>query len=262
MNQPRQLGVLIEGNSTHSEILRLPSVVQELGPVKSSSVRVARRHSNQIRAGYPIADYRELHTADLILIKLADPSVSRVVEELCASDLPLKGLSFALCESWLPTQALGPLASRGAHVATILKLPSLSAARFVVEGDLKAVRQVRRFLARNGARSIELSPDHKHLVFASELLAMTAPIALLGSAKQLLREGGISGNVLWDILDQMARKMVLDFARGSRPESSGPLADCPVETARSHLELLERTQPSTASMLRQHLHSVLPPLRT
>src|SRR4051794_15832840 len=216
MNQQLQLGVIIEGNSTHSEILRLPSVVQELGPEKSSSMRVAGRHSNQLRAGYPIGDYRELQAANLILIKLADSAVPKVVEELCASDLTLKGLGFALCETWLQTRALEPLATRGAQVATILKLPSLSSSRFVVEGDLKAVRQVRRFLARNGARSIELRPEHKHLVFASELLAMAVPTSLLGSAKQSLREAGVSGNVLWDILDQMARKMVLDFSRGSR----------------------------------------------
>jgi predicted short-subunit dehydrogenase-like oxidoreductase (DUF2520 family) len=257
MNQQLQLGLIIEGNATHSEILRLPGIVQELGPVKSSSIRVARRHSNQIRAGYPVADYQELHTANLILMKVADSSVPRVVEELCASDLPFPSLGFALCETWLQTEALEPLARRGANVATILKLPSVATARFAVEGQMKAVRQVRRFLARNGARSVELTPEHKHLIFATELLAMTLPISMLGSARQLLREGGLSGNVLWDILDQMARKMILEFSRGSRLEATGPLAECPSETAKLHLEALARTQPSIASMLRQHLHSVL-----
>jgi predicted short-subunit dehydrogenase-like oxidoreductase (DUF2520 family) len=257
MNQQVQLGLIIEGNSTHSEILRLPSIVQELGPVKSSSFRVARRHSNQIRAGYPIAGYDELQLANLTLIKVADSSVSRVVEELCASDLPLRGSGFALCESWLPSTAFAPLTRRGANVATVLKLPSLSTPRFAVEGDGKAVRQTKRFLARNGARSIELSPEHKHLVFASELLAMSVPILLLTQAKQLLREAGLSGNVLWDVLDQMARKTVLDFSRGSRVEAGGPLAECPSETTKSQLALLERTQPSIASMIREHLRSLL-----
>jgi predicted short-subunit dehydrogenase-like oxidoreductase (DUF2520 family) len=252
-----QIGLIIEGNSTHSEILKLPSIVQELGPVKSSSFRVARRHSNQIRAGYPVSDYQDLHAANLILIKLADSSVARVVDELCASDLSARGLGFVLCESWLDREVLEPLTKRGATVASVVKLPSVSTERFAVEGDLKAVRQVRRFLTRSGARSIELRPEHKHLVFASELLAMTVPIALLGSAKQLLREGGVTGNVLWDILDQMARKMVLDFSRGSRPEATGPLAECASEIRKSHMELLDRTQPLIASMLREHLRSVL-----
>src|SRR5436305_2101387 len=172
MNQQLQLGLIIEGNSTGSEILRLPSVVQELGPVKSSSVRVARRHSNQIRAGYPVGDYQDLHAANLILIKVADSSVPKVVEELCASDLSLRGLGFVLCESWLHSVELAPLAKRGANVATAWKLPSVSTPRFVVEGDIKAVRQVRRFLTRNGTHSVELSPEHKYLIFASELLAL------------------------------------------------------------------------------------------
>jgi hypothetical protein len=258
MNQQQlQLGLIIEGNSTHSEILRLPSIVRDLGPVKSSSVRVARRHSNQIRAGYPIADYQELHASNLILLKMSDSYVTRVVEEICASDLPLRGMSIVICESWLQSNTLEPLAKRGAHVATILKLPSLSTPWFVVEGEIKAVRQMRRFLSRNRARSLELSSEHKHLVFASELLAMTVPSFLLGHAKQLLREAGLSGNVLWDILDQMARKMVLDFSRGSRLDVSGPLGESPSETVRSQLNLLERTKPSVASMLRQHLESVL-----
>ncbi|MFL6448885.1 MAG: hypothetical protein ACJ746_14540 [Bryobacteraceae bacterium] len=257
MNQQLQLGLIIEGNSTHSEILRLPSIIQELGPVKSSSIRVARRHSNQIRAGYPVAEYQELHAANLILMKLPDSSVARVVDELCASDLPLRAQGFALCETWFDSGALEPLTKRGANVATILRLPSLSTSRFVVEGEIKAVRQVRRFLSRNGTRSIELSPGHKHLIFASELLAITVPMSLLGSAKQLLRDGGISGNVLWEVLDQMARKMVLDFSRASRLDGSGPIAEAPPETAKSHLEALDRSRPAIASLLRQHLRSVL-----
>jgi hypothetical protein len=88
---------------------------------------------------------------------------------------------------------------------------------------------------------------------------MTIPISLLGRAKQLLRQGGLSGNVLWDILDQMARKMVLDFSRGSRLDVSGPLTECPLETAESHLKLLDQTEPSVASILRQHLDPVLSP---
>jgi predicted short-subunit dehydrogenase-like oxidoreductase (DUF2520 family) len=253
MNQQLQLGLIIEGNSTHSEILRLPSIVQELGPVKSSSIRVARRHSNQIRAGFPVSEYQELHSANLVLVKASDASVTKIVGELCESDLPLGAVGVVLCETWLDSKALEPLAKRGAFVATLVKLPSLSTPRFVVEGDAKAVRPLRRFLSRNGTRSIELNREHKHLVFASELLAMTVPVSLLSRAKQLLREGGLSGNVLWDILDQMARKMVMDFSRGSRLDSSGPLTECPTETARANLSLLEKTQPSVASILRQHL---------
>ena len=40
MNRQLQLGLIIEGNATHSEILRLPSLVEELGLSRED---VARR---------------------------------------------------------------------------------------------------------------------------------------------------------------------------------------------------------------------------
>src|SRR3954470_12817076 len=120
MNQQLQLGLIVEGNATHSDILRMPSIIHELGPVKSGSIRVARRHSNQIRAGYPVAEYQELNAANLVLIKVSDSTVARVVDELCDADLPMRGVAFALCETWLQSKVLEPLANRGAYVATVL----------------------------------------------------------------------------------------------------------------------------------------------
>lgn len=256
MNKPLQLGLIIEGNSTHSEVLRLPSLVQELGPVKSGSIRVARRQSNLIRAGYAVTDYEELQSTTLVLLKLADSSVSRVTNELCTSGLQLKGMNFVLCESWLPAKVLAPLETRGASVATILQIPSVETSWFIVEGETRAVKQMRRLLGRNKERSIELIPETKHLLFASHLLATTAPIALLSAARQLLRESGVSGKLVWSLLDQMGRKMLLDFSRSSRLEGSGPFAECPPETGQAHLDVLDRTLPTIAKQIRPYIRSV------
>src|SRR5947199_9978716 len=106
MSKQLQLGLVIEGNATDSAFLRMPSVVEQLGPVKSASLRVATRLSNVLRAGYGIAEYEELQGSDLILLRLPDSSVPRIVSELCSSDLVLKNRSFALCETWLPAEAI------------------------------------------------------------------------------------------------------------------------------------------------------------
>lgn len=257
MNKQLQLGLVIEGNSTTSEILKLPSLVEELGPVKSGSIRVARRQSNLIKAGYPVVDYEDLQPAGLILLKLADSSATRVAGELCASGLCLEGLSFVLCESWLPAKVLKPLAERGASIATTLRLPTNAAPWFIVEGETRAVRQMRRLFSRNSARSVELNPDCKHLVFASQLLATAVPIVLLAEAKHLLRDCGIPGKIPWSMVDQMARKMILDFSRSARAESTGPLAVCPPETRQTHMEDLAKTMPRVAENLRHQLRSVL-----
>lgn len=255
MNKQLQLGLVIEGNATNSSVLRLPSLVEELGPVKSATVRVARRLSNMLRAGYAVSEYEELEASNLVLLRLPDSAVPRVVDELCASDLPLKNASFVLCESWLPVDVLQPLAARGSTVATLLKVPCLDVQWFMVEGDAKAVRQMRRFLTRNRVRSVELNQNCKHLFFASELLATTIPMTLLGAAQQTLRASGISGNILWTLLDQMARKMLVDFSRSPKADWHTPLNECSPETGQAYLDLLDKTSPNVAALLEYHLRS-------
>src|SRR5579884_4074992 len=99
MKHQQPLGLVVEGNATASAILKLPSVLDELGPVKAGVPRVARRLSNFLRAGYPVATYQELQEARLILLRVPDQTVSRLVSELTASGLVLKDLVFVLCES-------------------------------------------------------------------------------------------------------------------------------------------------------------------
>jgi hypothetical protein len=255
MKKQLQLGLVVEGNSTESAVLHLPRLAEELGPVKSTVLRVARRVSNILRAGYAVADYEELQAASLILIRAPDASVPRIVEELRSSELVLKDLSFVLCESWLPADELAALADRGAAVATLVSLPTYRGNWFAVEGDAKAVRQIRQFLDRNEVRSSELLPDSKHLLFASQLLATALPMPLLVTAQQALRASGISGKVLSALLEQIAQKMVHDFLKGARTHWGGPLTECDEETGRMYLDQLRQSHPAILSLIEEHLTS-------
>ncbi len=102
MKRQLQVGLVVEGSSTDSAILRLPRTAQELGPVKSGSLRVARRLSNMMHGGYAVADYEELQAARLILVFVPDQAVPRIVEELCESELVFKDLAFALVRELAP----------------------------------------------------------------------------------------------------------------------------------------------------------------
>ncbi len=135
MKKSPKIGLVVEGNITHSAILRMPKLGDELGPVKSASVRVARRVSNFLKAGHAVAEYEEMQTAQLILLRAPDESVPRIVEEIFAAELILKDVSFILCESWLSLEVLAPLRLRGASVGTVLPVPSNRRDWFVVEGD-------------------------------------------------------------------------------------------------------------------------------
>ena len=83
MKKQLRVGLVVEGNATTSPVLRLSCLKDELGPIKSGGLQVARRVSNFLRAGYGVTDYQDLECAPLILLKLPDSEVPRIVGELC-----------------------------------------------------------------------------------------------------------------------------------------------------------------------------------
>src|ERR1700760_3121545 len=98
MKKQSPLGLVLEGSSSRSSILRLPHLASELGPIKSSAVRLARRFSNLVQGGFAVAGYDELESARLIWVRVPDGAVTRIVDEIGTSGLAFKHLSIVLCE--------------------------------------------------------------------------------------------------------------------------------------------------------------------
>jgi hypothetical protein len=258
MKKQLQLGLVVEGNVTSSAVLRIPSLAGELGPIKSTGLQVARRISNFLRAGYAVSEYQEFEAAKLILLRVPDAAVGRVIEELCAVERLFEKVSVVLCESWLPTETLAPLKARGASIASLLEAPSASDKCFVLEGEIPAVRQMRRLLERGEARTIELRPGTKPLYFAADLLINALPVPLFLAAKQALRDGGVSGNQLSTLLADMAGEMVNSFLRGARVHWGGPLKECSAETADGYFKRLGVDHSQLESLLRDQLKFTRP----
>ncbi|HEX4748860.1 MAG TPA: DUF2520 domain-containing protein [Bryobacteraceae bacterium] len=243
------LGLVLEGSSSRSTLLRLPSLARELGPVKSSAIRLARRFSNLMQGGYPVVGYEELQMARLIFIRVPDSSVARLVQELCASDLVFKRLCFVLCETWLCTDALNPLRERGASVATLLNLPTTERNIFVVEGQAIACRLTRRLIERHEGRVFELKMGTKHLLYAAELLSAVLAAPLFTAAQQSLRAAGISGNQLAALLEYIAEEMTREVIRGVRLPLGSLPPDSSSELGSAFLNKLRQTQPAVAALI-------------
>jgi hypothetical protein len=234
-------------------LLRLPSVAEELGPIKSTGLQLARRIANFLRAGYAVSAYHELQRAKIILLKMPDSAVPGAVLELCESEIDFKAFSFVLCESWLPTETLEPLRERGAAVASLVSATTRGNVCFVVEGDTFAVRQIRKVIERSDARTIELRPGAKALYFASKLMATAIPVPLLLVAQKALRESGVSGNNLSSLLEDMAWEMFDAFSKGARVPWGGPLTECSAETAEAHWQKLKHGHPELAAIMEEQL---------
>ncbi len=249
MKGQRSLGLVVEGNATSSLVLRLSGLMEDLGPVKAGSLRVARRLSNYLRAGYAVGTYEELQSARLVFLRIPDAAAPRIVDELCASELPLKDMSFVLCESCSSKNILAPLQARGASTATLLPVQTLRRSWFVLEGQLTAVRQVKRLLEHSNARVFELRQGTRALYFAAQLLATALPVPLLITAQQALRAAGIAGNHLHDLLEEMSLEMFRSFANGVRPVLPAGRTGCSPETCREYFDELRSHYPQISSVL-------------
>jgi predicted short-subunit dehydrogenase-like oxidoreductase (DUF2520 family) len=258
MKKQMRVGLVVEGNATPSPVLRLTSLVDELGPIKSTGLQVARRISNFLRAGYAVTEYQELEGAQLILLRLPDVQVMRVVAEIAETGLPFGDMCFVLCESWLPTEILMPLRRQGAQIASLVNVGPLSGNRFVIEGDLPAVRRAKRLLAGGEARVIEIRPGTKSLYFAANLLSTAIPIPVFQLAQQALRESGVAGNDLTLLTDEWAHLLHDRVRKGARGAWGGPLTECSEATANEHFRQLAVQNPELAESVEEWLNWARP----
>jgi len=258
MKTLRQVGLIVEGNSTRSVILRLPGIAEEIGPIKAVTTRVARRVSNFFRAGNVVENYEDLENCDLVLMRVPDESIPRIVHEIAASQLETSRISFVLCESWLSSDVLKPLSDRGAAVATVVSVPASARNWFAIEGDFAAAKRVKRLLVEAGARAIELRAGSKYLYFAATAFAQTLPRALFVAAQRSLRIAGVSGRPLQSVIEEMAQGMFRDMSQGSRAGWSGPLLDCPEALAEGYVRHLRKTEPNLAGFLSEQLRLAQP----
>ncbi len=245
-------GLVIEGNSTGSAVLRLPRIAEDLGPIKSGSLRIARRISNFMRAGYGVSAYEELQAARMVLLRVPDSSVERIVAELGGSELDFGELAFVLCDTWLTSDVLDPLKLLGSSVATLSARGS-HLNHFAVEGQPAAVRQIRKLLDRNDAQSFELRPGTKELFFAADLLATALPIPLYVAAQQALRVCGLSGKPLFASLEESAHEMFRAFYAGARLNWGGPLTECSPALAELYLDAVRQKCPEVAEVIDDQL---------
>ena len=123
MKKARSAGLIGAGNLADSLPVRLHRLSESLGPVKSTSLRVASRISNTLRAGRPVVSYRDFDSCSLILVSVPSDHLPRVVTDLLAAGISWRGKSILLCSDWQDSSELAHLAARGASVGSISLVP-------------------------------------------------------------------------------------------------------------------------------------------
>lgn len=226
MKKPPPVALLCAGNLTDSAITRFRGLAPRLGPVKSSSLRLASRFANILRAGRPVADYEAFGECRLVLVAVPDGAAAGTIRELARAELDWRGVSVVLCSTGKGSEELQPLAALGARTGSLCEAAAFEGRLFVAEGDrdtIKLVKPVVEGPGRGGAaRVLSLERGNKKLYLAA--LACTGPLfsSLLDCAGECLKLAGVAASDADEILQIQAEKTARSFLKSGRKSSQEP----------------------------------------
>lgn len=212
MKAQKPAGLIGAGGVNHSFLARLPAVLEQLGPVKGSSLKVSRRIANGLRAGFGVNDYDALEACRLIWILAPETALDFITAEL-ASAVPLAGKTVVLCDSLRDSLRPSPLRTAGARVATLNCLPESSERKFVGEGHAAALAELRKLLAADRRKLIELRPAAKPLYSAGAYMGSQLLMPWIAGAVECFRAAGFSRDEAVGAVEALGARALRAYAK-------------------------------------------------
>lgn len=189
MKLRKSAGLVGAGGLNQSFLARMPALLEQLGPVKGSSLKVSRRIANGLRAGFGVTDYAAFESCGLIWIHVPEDLLEGIASQL-ASTTPLAGKMVVLCDVLRDSLWPSPLRTAGARIATLNCVPESLERKFVGEGHPLALAELRKLLARDRRKLIEIRPATKPLYLAGVHLASHLLLPWVAGAAESLRAAG------------------------------------------------------------------------
>jgi len=184
-------GLVCAGGANRSFLARMPALLERIGPVAGTSLRVSRRIANSLKAGTGVASYDPLADCPWIWFAVPESSLEDLSAQLAAA-VPLEGKTVVLCDAMRDSLLPSPLRTSGARVVTLNAVPATSERLFVAEGRADALVELRKLLALEHRRLIELHPATKPLYLCGVHLAADLLLPVIAGSVESLRSAGFT----------------------------------------------------------------------
>src|SRR5580692_3083468 len=247
MRFQKPAGLIGSGGVNQSFLARLPAALEQLGPVKGSSLRVSRRIANSLRAGFAIDDYRELTPCGFIWILAPENTLDFITAEL-ASAVPLQGKTVVLCDALRDSFRPSPLRTAGARVVTLNCLPESAERKFVGEGHPAALAQLGKLLASDRRKLIELRPAAKPLYFAGTYMGSQLLMPWIAGAAESFRAAGFSRDEAVGAVEALGVRALRSYAKAGDKAWNRATAERLHRTVARDLETLRFTDTRLAAL--------------
>lgn len=223
--------------------------------ISCRSLRSARKAVIFIGGGEAtISNARAAAGATLVIISTPDGAIAPLARRLARTKLEWNGRTVAHTSGALSSAALEPLARRKARVASWHPLVSVADPRvalrdfdhvpFAIEGDPRAVRELRRLVDRLGGRPITIPRQAKALYHLIACLLSNDLVALLAFGLESAHGLGLSNREAARLYLPLVRRTLENVEKlGVVKALTGPVSRGDVATLRLHADPL-RALPS------------------
>ena len=217
MKRIHRIGLVTAGKITGLWLEKTPELKRNVGPVYSTSLRLASRASNTLlRTGFHTTDWEELRRCEAVLLFLPAKSLRPMVGEWVESGYDLRGLRLVLCDEELGLADFEDLRKLGALTAALSPLPHYEQPRFTGEGDMIALAPVIRLLEADGLKFTRLHPGGKERVSMAVEQLHEAALPMFARAVDAFRESGLTQEIAVGLAEKGLSHMLRLYARNGR----------------------------------------------
>jgi len=247
MKLRKSAGLVGAGGVNQSFVARMPALLEQMGPVKGSSLKVSRRIANGLRAGSGVDAYGALEPCSLIWICAPEDLLDGLASEL-ASTIPLAGKTVVLCDVLRDSLWPSPLRTAGARLATLNCIPESLERKFVAEGHPLVLAELRKLLARDRRRLIEIRPATKPLYLAGVHLASHLLLPWVAGAAESLRAAGFPRNEAVSAVEALGERTLRAYGKAGDKAWNRLAAERLQRAVAQDFEILRQTDSRLAAL--------------
>jgi hypothetical protein len=247
MKKARSVGLVGSGEATRFFFSKVPALAHQLGPVKSSSIRIASRIVNGLRAGQAVSEATALSLCKLVLLCVADKNVGATVDELAEAGMDWNGRHIVLCDSEQDTASLHALALQGAHTASVNILYPEGKPLWIGEGDAATLREFKRVLLPRSTSILQLANGAKP-VFLAGLTLASLPGYLHVTAVECMRAAGIGVGLGRTIAQTLSLEAIHAATKAGRQALTHRWNEAGWTASKLQLSALRKVRPDLADI--------------
>jgi hypothetical protein len=247
MKLRKTAGLVGAGGVNQSFVARMPALLEQLGPVKGSSLKVSRRIANGLRAGFGIDNYGALEACHLIWICVPEDLLDGLAPQL-ASSISLAGKTIILCDVLRDSLWPSPLRTAGARLATLNCIPESLERKFVAEGHPLALADLRKLLSRDRRGLIEIRPATKPLYLAGVHLASHLLLPWIAGAAESLRAAGFPRSEAVSAVEALGERTLRAYGKAGDKAWNRAVAEQLHRAVAEDFETLRQTDSRLAAL--------------